>query len=494
VEKIEFILTECINDIKSGRATLAECLERYPSQRRELEPLLELALNIQKPPEIKLDSRYKQEAKARLLQQIARPKVKPSRSFSDILSLGIPRRLAPVRMAVSIIVIIIVLSLLGGGTAYASQDSLPGEILYPVKTATEDTRLFLAGDSAAKTDLNLQFARKRLEEMDKLASGNRQGTELAVTGYCKNLEAAAGLVRSITDDATLTSELDKVLAQIASQLTYCDGLADVHPDYQGQANEAAEISIRTQLNLLQILEEHDIVQAAQINLNTMQNRLRRAQVKSDANQFQAVEEALAQYEQFSTFGEALLQLAQGDNALEIAGLSEDVLSVCLANLDSIAQKTPGQYQSVIQTHRQSALRFQSQAHQQRQRQGNPGGGNGPGNGQGSGQGNGQGSGQENDQTSSQPGGQESSGLTGQANGQDVDIESSPETSSSVSPVDNGQGQGTSSGGDGGQGNSQNTGQESNPGTGGGNSSPGDGGQGQSPSNEDGTGSGHQNGG
>jgi hypothetical protein len=426
MEKIEFILTDCINDIRSGRATLAECLERYPSRRQELEPLLKLALNIHEPPEIKLDNQYKQAVRARLLQQIARPGKKPSRSFGDILSLGIPRRLAPVRIAVSVIVIITVVSLLGGGTAYASQDSLPGEILYPVKTAAEDARLFFAGGSTAKAGLNLQFAQTRLEELDKLASSNQPGIELAVNKYYKNLTAAAGQVSGITDSSTLMSELEKALAEIAIQLTYCDGLADGHPDYAEPVNEAAQISIQTQLNLLQVLEGHDIIQAAQINLNAMQNRLRRAQAKADENQFQSMQETLAQYEQFSTFGEDILQLAQGENAREIAGLSDGVLLKCLASLDSIAQNAPEQYQSAIQNHRQSALRFQSQAHQKRQRQGNPGGSNSPGNGQNAGQGNGQGSdlqttgqqnepvsGQQNEPVSEQQNGQ----TTGQQNGQ-----------------------------------------------------------------------------
>ena len=78
MEKVELILTRCIEDIKSGKTTMADCLERYPSLRRELQPLLELALNIHKSPDIKLDNQYKQAAKARLMQQISGAKVKSS--------------------------------------------------------------------------------------------------------------------------------------------------------------------------------------------------------------------------------------------------------------------------------------------------------------------------------------------------------------------------------------------------------------------------------
>ena len=69
-KNIETILTNCIEEIKSGKATLAQCLDHYPSRRQELEPLLKMALIIKEPPTFNLDSSYKQSAKARLLQQI----------------------------------------------------------------------------------------------------------------------------------------------------------------------------------------------------------------------------------------------------------------------------------------------------------------------------------------------------------------------------------------------------------------------------------------
>ena len=52
MEKIESILTDCILNIKSGKITLAECLDRYDSRRNELEPLLKIALNIHELPDL----------------------------------------------------------------------------------------------------------------------------------------------------------------------------------------------------------------------------------------------------------------------------------------------------------------------------------------------------------------------------------------------------------------------------------------------------------
>jgi hypothetical protein len=134
LKKIELILTDCIQDIHSGRSTLTECLEKYPSRRRELEPLLKIALNIKAPPAFQLERSYKQNAKVQLLKQIKTTKQLHSRSISDIFSFRWPSQLTRARMALAVMVGIIVVSLLGGGTAYAAQSSLPGELLYPLKT------------------------------------------------------------------------------------------------------------------------------------------------------------------------------------------------------------------------------------------------------------------------------------------------------------------------------------------------------------------------
>ena len=46
------------------------------------------------------------------------------------------------------------------GAAFASQDALPGELLYPVKIAAEKIELAATKDEAKKTSLHLEFATK----------------------------------------------------------------------------------------------------------------------------------------------------------------------------------------------------------------------------------------------------------------------------------------------------------------------------------------------
>lgn len=66
------------------------------------------------------------------------------------------------------------------GVAAAAQAALPGDMLYPIKTVTEDTRLALAGDATEKGRLHLAFARVRLAEvesgLDRLSAEQMQDT------------------------------------------------------------------------------------------------------------------------------------------------------------------------------------------------------------------------------------------------------------------------------------------------------------------------------
>ena len=70
MKKIEEILAQCIEDVKAGRCSLEDCLSKYPSMRKELEPLLQLALSIQEPPDVKPSAAFKMRARVQLMEQI----------------------------------------------------------------------------------------------------------------------------------------------------------------------------------------------------------------------------------------------------------------------------------------------------------------------------------------------------------------------------------------------------------------------------------------
>lgn len=70
-----------------------------------------------------------------------------------------------------LIPLVLIIAILGTGIggAYASQSALPGDLLYPMKTATEKARVVLAINKNKKSELQIRFAERRLEEAEKLA-------------------------------------------------------------------------------------------------------------------------------------------------------------------------------------------------------------------------------------------------------------------------------------------------------------------------------------
>ena len=66
----------------------------------------------------------------------------------------------------------------------ASEDSLPGEVLYPVKRGFEEFRLVLAGDAASEAQVLLGMIEERLEEaVLAFGQGLDASTEEALAGY-----------------------------------------------------------------------------------------------------------------------------------------------------------------------------------------------------------------------------------------------------------------------------------------------------------------------
>ncbi len=69
--------------------------------------------------------------------------------------------------------ITIVTTMFGGGIAFASQTSLPGETLYPVKILTENIRGDLTLSTEGKAEWSVDLAARRLEEASVLAAAGR---------------------------------------------------------------------------------------------------------------------------------------------------------------------------------------------------------------------------------------------------------------------------------------------------------------------------------
>ena len=70
------------------------------------------------------------------------------------------------KMIVGVLAVVIILG--GGGVVAASNDSLPGDFLFPVDLVVEKVKISLASENK-KSDLKLKFAEERISEIKHIS-------------------------------------------------------------------------------------------------------------------------------------------------------------------------------------------------------------------------------------------------------------------------------------------------------------------------------------
>jgi len=165
--KKEEILANCIEEVRSGKSTVEDCIKRYPALGKELRAMLEIAVSI-KPEETSPSAEFKARARLHLFDAEKQPAaVKTTNHFRSWFAL------TPVKVTASVLLVLLIFAAVGGGTVYAAQSSTPGDILYPVKTGAENIQLTFTTSPVAKARLYLQLAQKRINEMARQAKLNR---------------------------------------------------------------------------------------------------------------------------------------------------------------------------------------------------------------------------------------------------------------------------------------------------------------------------------
>ncbi len=160
-KKLEKIFNKCISLIDKGYS-VEYCLEKYSDCRKELEEYFATVKELGKLKGVKPDSKYISNSLNRIYasstetKEIKVPKTGRIRVGTAIL-----------KPALIFLAVFVFISFSFAGTVYASQGSIPGEILYPVKRSAEDIRLLLYPESM-KGSLHYKFLNNRVLEADIL--------------------------------------------------------------------------------------------------------------------------------------------------------------------------------------------------------------------------------------------------------------------------------------------------------------------------------------
>jgi hypothetical protein len=209
----EQLLDRCLQALHRTR-DIEEVLRDYPQYADQLRPLLEMALatrrhyaDVPEAPGGLAAGRERMLAAA--AQQRARGIATAGAGVSRTKGQGF-RLVFATRLVAILLLIVVSVTTLGGGIVWATSDSLPGDLLYPVKLATEDMRLALASAPGTQVDLALEFVEERSEEAQALAAAERQIPESVIARMEEHIERALTQAAWATDE-----EIVGLLAQIA---------------------------------------------------------------------------------------------------------------------------------------------------------------------------------------------------------------------------------------------------------------------------------------
>lgn len=150
----------------------------------------------------------------------------------------------------TIATLLMIFSLLFGGTGatvVAAQSSLPDQLLYGVKLASEDVRTGLTMNNQTRLDLATNFADTRLDEIQQLAAQGKpipsSVWDRLVAQYDLALSTAA-----LSDDIQLNRDLLQIQARIAVNLEKLAGLSG-----NSRYNSAAFQTLTALQNDLQLI-------------------------------------------------------------------------------------------------------------------------------------------------------------------------------------------------------------------------------------------------
>jgi len=162
------------------------------------------------------------------------------------------KRLFRPAFAVALASVIIISSISTVGVISASQNTLPGDFLYPVKTAIEKTQLTFSSGTESRTKLSVKFASQRIDEfsqlMDKTDKGQNIGTTVKKftqemvtvqqninTLKEQNVEKAVEMAKLVQ---TQTPVYEDVLTKSAEKLSYI--LPDEREQLTADINQALQ--------------------------------------------------------------------------------------------------------------------------------------------------------------------------------------------------------------------------------------------------------------
>jgi hypothetical protein len=230
------ILDTCLELISSGSATVDTVIDQYPQYRDQLKPPLEAALWLQSRKEV-FNPRpgFVQLSQRRLVNRFREQSSGSgvAETFSRIPAFFQERRIA-VQYSALLTLTAVLLFVGFRSTEFLVQRSIPGDPLYEAKITQEELRVTIASNQEDETRLRIEFAQRRVIEMQELVLVGR--TEL-IDKTLENFEyqlsrAASGILTVAKTDQVVAAQLSSLFEEtLRIPVNNFVGILGTNPDF-----------------------------------------------------------------------------------------------------------------------------------------------------------------------------------------------------------------------------------------------------------------------
>jgi hypothetical protein len=174
-EPVEDRLQICLEEVLSGRQSLEEAVAQNPELEEALRSGLEAAMWLSSrrkllEPRPGFVAASRRRLVARRFRLRGSSEHAPARSFFERVLRLLTNRFV---FQASLVVLVVMALLVGNVLSAAARTTLPGDFLYPVKTFSEGVQLTFSMSPSRKAGLQIEFARRRVTEVEALVLEGR---------------------------------------------------------------------------------------------------------------------------------------------------------------------------------------------------------------------------------------------------------------------------------------------------------------------------------
>jgi len=198
-QEISQIVEAGFEAILSGKSSLEDMLKKHPDMATVIRPELEAAVwLVSQRKQVSTRPGFVASSRRRVVERVRQESVAHGKKHA-LFGVAWSQRFA-LQSAIAIVVVL-VLFLGGSGFFRVAAGSVPGDALYPAKRVQEQVIYTLAFSTERQVELKIEFAERRLNEVEILVKhGNIGMANTVLEEYKADIEQAAVLIQQVGND------------------------------------------------------------------------------------------------------------------------------------------------------------------------------------------------------------------------------------------------------------------------------------------------------